>query len=361
MSSHPASKSGVRTGSFQRGRPESVPEPKFTFRLEYEFEKHVVDSLSAVFGKACWQVSDMISDIVHHLDTKVSSMFDLGGRETAGGHVEQGIGARYHTYGEQLGWHALFIAAGKLLAGTPVAEDRLLWGDPWEDWLSNHCLTREDGYWLSDGMDRPPADTAVGLLEDSSKGLVLTGDRGKLLKLVGIASRIGNRLVVEGTWYSADDIRIHIESALVSPRQATMLARQLVSEEPMQAWLPAYHGTEDRPASIDGYLRWIFRPSVTSRLDEHDPYGASCGSARPRIASEYIESSNLRSNDPFDRTWLRKGGAVAARTQAWRSDTKIGDEVSRSGSRKFITSSALKSLLSDHGKDLLNADKAGAL
>ena len=353
VSSHPPSKSGVRTGSFHRGRPESVPEPKFTFRLEYEFEKYVVDSLSAVFGKACWQVSDMISDIVHHLDTNISSMFDLGGRETAGRRVEQGFGARYHTYGEQLGWHALFIAAGKLLAGTPVAEDRLLWGDPWEEWLSSHRLTREDGYWLSDGMDRPPPDTAVGLLEGSRKGLVLTGDRGKLLRLVGIASGIGNRLVVEGTWYSADDIRIRIESALVSPRQATTLARQLVSEEPMQACLPAYHGTEERPASKNGYFRWIFLPSVTSRLDERDPYGALCGSARPRIASEFIESSNLRCNDPFHRTWLRKGGAVAARTQAWRSDNKIGDEVSRSGSRKLITSSALKFLLSDHGKDLL--------
>ena len=353
VSSHPITKSDVRTGSFYRGRPESIPEPKFTLRLEYEFEKHVVDSLGAVFGKACWQVSDMISDIVHQLDAKVSGMFDLGGRESPGRHVEQEIGARYHTYGEQLGWHALFIAAGKLLAGTPVAEDRLLWGDPWEDWLSRHCLTREDGYWLSDGMDRPPADTAVGLLEGTGTGLVLTGDQSKLLKLAGIGSRIGNRLVVEGTWYSVDDIRIRIESALASPRQATMLARQLASEEPMQAWLPAYHGTEERSASMDGYLRWIFLPSLTSRLDEHDPYGALCGSARPRIASEYIESSNLRSNDPFDRTWLRNGGAVAARTQAWRSDTKIGDEVSRSGSRKFITSSALKSLLSDHGKDLL--------
>ena len=70
----------------------------------------------------------MISDIVHQLDAKVSGMFDLGGRESPGRHVEQEIGARYHTYGEQLGWHALFIAAGKLLAGTPVAEDRLLLG-----------------------------------------------------------------------------------------------------------------------------------------------------------------------------------------------------------------------------------------
>ena len=121
----------------------------------------------------------------------------------------------------------------------------------------------------------------------------------------------------------------------------------------MQAWLPAYHGTEERSESVDGYFRWIFFPSRTSRLDEYDPYAELCGSFRPRVASEYVESGNLRSDDPFHRNWLREDGAVAMRAQAWRSEDKYGDERPRSGSRLLITSSVLRTLLSDHQKYLL--------
>lgn len=352
-STYPRSIIGIRNGSFQRGRPESIPESKFRFRLQYEFEKYSVDNLSTVFGKPCSQISDMISDIVLQLDPNTSSMFELGGRERIRSHIEPGIGARYHTYGEQLGWHALFIVAGKLLASAPVMNGGALPDDPWEEWMSSHCLTREDGYWLSDGADRPPSDTAEALLEGGKKGLAITGDPDKLLRLVGITSGLGNELVVEGTWHSADDVRVHIESALVSPEQATKLAQKLVRVEPMQAWLPAYHGTEERSESVDGYFRWIFFPSRTSRLDEYDPYAELCGSFRPRVASEYVESGNLRSDDPFHRNWLREDGAVAMRAQAWRSEDKYGDERPRSGSRLLITSSVLRTLLSDHQKYLL--------
>ena len=352
-SPHPRSKDCVRNGTFQRGRSVSVAESKSKFRLEYEFEKYSVDNLSSTFGKACWQASEMISEIALQLDPNASGMFELGGRERISSHIEPGIGGRYHTYGEQIGWHALFIAAGKLLASYPVRSARALWEDPWEEWLSNYCLTRDDGYWLSDGVDRPPPDTAEALMERRRNSLEITGDRIKLLRLVGIESSVGNLLVVEGTWYSADDVRVHVESALVSPKQAVTLARRLVHEEPMQAWLPAYHETEERPESVNGYMRWIMFPSRTSRLDQHDPYGVLSGSFRPRAASEYTESFSLKSDGPFDRNWLRGDGAVAMRAQAWPSKDKYGDERARSGSRLFVTSSMLKDLLSDYRRELL--------
>src|SRR3546814_9467477 len=105
---------------------------------------------------------------------------------------------RYHTYGQQLGWHALFMAAGKLLRDAPVTNDWWYDEDPWGEWLSSYLLTRKDGLWLSDGTDRVPMDSVQILLEESKQELALTGDRGKLLGMIGLAPRIGKEFIVEG-------------------------------------------------------------------------------------------------------------------------------------------------------------------
>jgi hypothetical protein len=59
----------------------------------------------------------------------------------------------YQSYGQQLGWHALFFAAGRLLRDHPVTDDWWYEEDPWGEWLDRYLNTRQDGYWLSDGTD----------------------------------------------------------------------------------------------------------------------------------------------------------------------------------------------------------------
>ena len=359
LSSHPRLKKKIRTGGdFYYGRPDSVPKPEFEFDLDYDFYKNDVDQLSRVFDRPCWEVADLMSSIVQQIDPDVSSMYTTGGRESSYRRTLNGIGPHYHTYGQQLGFHALFFAAGKLLATYPVMDD-YFGEDSWGEWFARYTLTRDDGLWLSDGTDRPPPDTAEPLLEKRKNGLAITGEQKKLLRLAGITSRVGRELIVEGTWFSSDDVMVRISSALVSPKQAAMLARRLIREQPMTAWIPVFHGTEEylleHPEEKKGYTPWVVCPYGDSRLDEHDPYGVSRANSRPHIASEFAASCSLASGDPFHRTWFGKRGSLAMRAQAWGHENRNrnSEDEAPTGSRLFIKSSVLKTLLTDNDKDLL--------
>lgn len=344
-------------GDFYRGRPDGVPKPSFEFHLDYDFHKLDVDGLARVFGKSCWEVADMISDIVHSIDSGMTSMYESGGRERHSRHMPHGLTSKFHGYGQYLGWHALFVAAGQLLASSSVTRDS--WrDDPWPDWLGGALLTRQDGFWLSDGTDPTPLDTRAILLEQRKGGLAVTGKRDALLALAGIAgSRVGNELVVEGRWFSADHIEVDISSALIAPAKARLLARRLLREEPMIAWLPAFQlGEED-----DDYLRtdkkdyvpWIVCPSGESRLDEHDPYGASVANHRPRLGRDYSAQCKLACDDPFHRVWRDSRRTVSLRAEAWGRDAQEREDGSHTGLRLFCRSSVLKKILAARQMELL--------
>lgn len=357
-SPHDRVKKKIRQGGdFYHGRPKGAPKPPFDFHLDYDFHKYDVCNLSRIFGKGCWEVADMISTIVHAIDPEVTSMYQSSGREPQYGRTPHGITSRFHGYGQQLGWHALFLAAGKLLASFPVTDDS--WCDePWNEWLGRYLLTRGDGLWPSDGTDRTPLDTREILLKQRRRGFVVTGDQDKLLSLVGITgSRLGKELVVEGRWFSADHIRVEISSALVAPAKAGQLAHKVLREEPMIAWLPVFHVTEDDDEHLRGdkkhYTPWIVSPSGESRLDEHDPYGVSVANYRPRLARDYTNLCKLSSDDPFNRTWHNNRGTISLRAQAWGRDEGDHEEGPRPGLRLFCRSSVIKKVLTIHDRDLL--------
>ena len=359
LSPHPRLRKTIRTnGGLYSGRPESAPKAKFEFHLDYDFHKYDVDNLSQIFGKPCWDVEDLISEIVHQLDPKVSGMYERDGRESRYRHTSHGISTRYHTNGQQLGWHALFLAAGKLLKNFPVTNDWWPEDDPWGEWLGRYILTRNDGFWLSDGADRTPLDTAHTLLEKANDGLALTGDRDKLLQLAGITTRVGEEIVVDGSWHSADNIQVHISSALVSPDNAARLARKLTREEPMIVWVPAYSQSEaDREyfrGEMKEYIPWIVHPSGEARLDEHDPFGSRCANLRPRLAHDFASTLSLTTDEPFGRHWKNRRGTVAVRAQAWRQEAKYGDDAEpHSGLRLLCSASSLKRILKKYNKNLL--------
>ena len=351
-------KEKVNQGSFlYQGRPRGVPEPPFIFHLDYGFYKSDVDSLSHVFGKGSWEVADMISALVHEIDPEATSMYESGGREHRHGRMRHGITSMFHDYGQQLGWHALFLTAGQLLASFPITEDSW-YDDPWSEWLGRSLLSRGDGLWLSDGTDRTPIDTHEILLEREEKGLTVTGDQTKLLSLVGIVGpKLGKELVVEGRWFSADHLRIQISSALVAPDKATKLARRVLKEKPILAWLPVIHETEDDDAIIRGgkkeYTPWVVCPSVESRIDADDPYGVSVANNRPRLAREYATLCKLRCDDPFHRLWRNSHGTLCLHAEAWGRDEREREEGSKPGLRLRCRSSVLRRILTTYNVDLL--------
>ncbi len=343
-------------GDFYSGRPESAAKRRFEFHLDYDFHKSDVDSLSRTFGKACWEVADLLSDIVHRLDPTASGMYQSDGRGSRYRDNSFGMTTRYHSYGQQLGWHALFFAAGELLNKFPVTNDRYH-ENRWREWLEGYLLTRDDGLWLSDGTDRTPLDAAQVLLEKTKDGLALTGHQDKLLQLAGLTSRVGRELIVQGSWHSSDDVGVRISSALVPPEKARRMARELMREEPIRAWIPVYDENE-----VDGeytrgdktdYMPWIVCPSGETRLDEQDPIGAPCANLRPRLSRNLAAALSLTSNDPFERYWQNRRGTVVIRAQAWGREDRYSEQGPHSGLRLCCSASLLKRILKKYDRNLL--------
>jgi len=358
QSPHPRLKEKIRkNGGFYSGRPDSVPEPPFGFHLDYDFHKLDVDHLAEVFGQPCWKVADLMSGIVHAIDPNVTSMYASSGRESRFSRDSYGLTNRYHTHGQHLGWHALFLAAGRLLKAYPVTDDWWYEEDPWGEWFSRYGLTRNDGLWLSDGTDRTPLDTVEFLFERKKKHMAITGDSDTILKLAGIRSRVGKEVIVQGLWFSADNVKIHISSALVPSSKAPMLARKLTREKPMLVWVPCFEEAEDPSeylrSDVKEYMPWIVCPSGETRLDEHDPYGVSCANFRPRLAREFATFCSLSKDDPLGRVWKDKRGRSVVRAQAWVRENNYREEGPHTGNRLFCASLALRKILAEFDKDLL--------
>ncbi|HSL02569.1 MAG TPA: hypothetical protein VK901_03405 [Nitrospiraceae bacterium] len=323
--------------SFYQGRPDSMPEPEPEFDLDYDFDKTDVTRVSDMFDRSRWETKDAITLWVRKYDPHITSMYGSGGRSIRHRNRIIGMTSRYHVYGQQLGWHALYLVAGEFLAKYPIVQRPYDDDDSWREWLRRELLTRNDGLWLADGVDRPPVDAQVNLYEKGEKGLVLTGDKAKLLGLLKIGSSIANELVVDGDWRSADGIGIHIASALIPPQHAEKLALELSQEDPFQAWLPqaeGYNGGDEYSRSEkEPFKPWIVRPSIEARLDETDPLGVTSAVRRLYFTKAVNAIGSLRALDPFRRTWADSKGRVAARSEAWGRNPAHDEEESISAER----------------------------
>jgi len=249
------------------------------------------------------------------------------------------------------------VVAGEYLAKYPVVQRPYGGDDSWSEWLKRSLLTRNDGLWLSDGIDRLPLDAQVNLYEKGEKGVVLTGDKKKLLGLLGVESSIGDKLVVGGDWYSADNIGIHVGSALVSPRDAKELALGLSKEDPFQAWLPRIEeyedGDEHSLSEKEPYKPCIVWPSTEARLDQTDPLGADCAMRRLHFTKAVNAVGKLETTEPFKRTWTDSEGRVAARSEAWGRNRMHDEEEPISGQRFVCSGDFLKSVLAKQRAELL--------
>lgn len=347
----------LKNGSdFYRDRPASAPKPKSRFSLDYDFHKYDVQYLSDVFGRPGWEVTDRLSEIVSDIDPKVESMYESGGREISHRYRTREMTSSFHTYGQQLGWHALQLTAGEFRSKYPVTDD-WFYDEPWGRWLGRYLLTRSDGLWLADGVDQVPLDVADTLLEKGEEELVITGDKTKLLRLAGLHSGITDQITISGYWHSTDHVQVRISSVLVAPREATRVAKELIDEDPMRVWLPQY-GEDDEGANYlenekPDCVPWIVSPSGEAKLDADDPLGSVRATSRPRIAERFAIPLGLRPDDPFGRVWMNPRGRVLARSQAWGRENKHSAEPTVSGVRLLCSRGLLKSVLTGSNSDLL--------
>ncbi len=345
-----------RGNSFYERRPVSMPKPEREFMLDYDFEKNNVTEVSDIFGRSRWETRDAIGAWVQNYDARIDSMHDAGGRSVRE-RDRYGMSSRYHTYGQQLGWHGLYVVAGEFLAKYRVVARRYDSGNRWDEWIRHESITRKDGLWLADGVDRPPVDAQVNLYEQGEKDRVITGDKEKLLSLLKIGSVVSDELVVSGSWPSEDGIEIRITSALVPIRKATELAIELSQTDPFRAWLPRFEkhdgSGEYSHSENEQWKPWVVWPSIEGRLDKTDPLGVTAAVQRPYFSKGINAISSLTPHDPFRRAWVDPAGRVAVRSEAWGRNPSHEEADEISAERLVCSSFFLRDVLLKRRSNLL--------
>ncbi len=223
-------------------------------------------------------------------------------------------------------YHAMMIAAGRLLETIPEHKDPEDPDDGFCAWLGRHDLTRPDHRWLADRRDPSPLEALkVGHpgAQDNWRWSVTRQDFESIL----ISS--DGRLNLWGGWERAvTRLResVTVRSALVSPDRAMALLRALqTASEASDYRIP----TADDELQIDreGFRLqgWMWDDSPARRIDEHDPWAGAVRFPPPRPATYVTELLNLETDTEQRRWWVAGAGVEVATCQVWSDPTERDD------------------------------------
>nr|WP_281352929.1 NACHT domain-containing protein [Mesorhizobium camelthorni] len=351
---------------FHSARPDDRPEPQPRFHFDYDFDKYQVDPLGSVFGLAKWEVSDTTIAWIRRYDTTVGSMYDGPSSRWSRDDVRYGSSTfpPVDLHGGQLAWHALMLAAGQLARERPVSGEA--WEQaPWDSWLSERLLSRDDGRWLSEGTDLFPVEIAEPVLRYESKAgdqVLVTPHPLDLLPLAGFADTLvtPERLLVSASWESCDGLDVTIGSQLVDQRRARAVAHAVYSADPFFAYLPTDDEGEDAhdrrdPSERALLTRWLAGDGHSyTKLDSRDPYGFATALQRARPSAPTVTKMRLQQADPFARNWTDPGGKAIFTAEAWGMRSGRGrHETERGGTRLSVDRDALVAMLKAQDQALL--------
>lgn len=334
-------------------RPISSPRPDDSFHLDYYFEKYQLEGLCQVFASPGWEVKDRINGWVRRWDKSVRGMYECPRIASYDDTWSSGYVPDRDSYGGYLGWHALMLVAGELLASLPVVGDH--WrGDAWSAFSDEYRLSRDDGLWLADLTDPFPLDLAKESdikMPESGKKRSAKRDDGRLLApLLGISSGklSADWMPVSGRWSIGRDTTLTIRSVLADESDARSTVMTLLSEEPFFRRLPDDEDEISRNFGKEGHSvqPWVaVTPNTQRQLDRHDPYGATSALDRPFPMDFTREALGVEASDAVVRQWVN-AAELQFYAEAWGAEGGSGEHAwSETGSRLFVRTASLRSLL----------------
>lgn len=342
--------------SYRRSRPESVAKPEPELHLDYDFDKDDVAHVANLFRRPHWETVDAMTVWVRRHDADITYMHEAKGRSRSRRDYVRGINPDYHTYGEQLCWHALHGVAGDLLARYPVVLGPYGDNDPWGEWLGRQVVTHADGLWLADGTDWQPVDTRTTLRVVGPQGVELTSDPTTLQALLGIDPTVSDWLVVDGDWNSTEGVGIHVVSALAPRGESIALAESVAAADPFRAYFPRLQPYEDGDATEvrrnAPYLPWVVVWDDDARLDVADSLGVSGAAQRRRLSQAAIDFGQLTPTDTFGRAWVSPSGEVLVRSEVWMESSRRRERRTK-GARLLCRASFVREYLAASDADLL--------
>lgn len=345
-------------------RPDASPRPEDGFHLDYDFNKYQVERLCHVFGCPAWEVEDRIGAWVRRWDANVRAMQDCPRSSSHDESWSSGYVPNRDRYGGYLGWHALMLVAGDLLATRAVVGED--WsGDAWIAFLREYTLSRDDGLWLSDLTDPFPLDLTreadIPMPESGESGTVCE-DSNLLAPLLGVVDGtvVTDWLPIAGRWSIGREITVTLQSVLANASDARAVVMTLLSDKPFFRWLPDDEDEIARHFGGDGHTvqSWVAKtPNTERQLDRHDPYGTATALGRPFPLEWTRDLLRAAADDDVVRHWSVDGTQIY-RAEAWGAEGGRSEYAwSDTGYRLVVTRNALTSLLKLSERSLIVALK----
>lgn len=350
-------------GSYPRadsymGRPDDVSEPEFEFYFDYDFKKYQIDHLGSQFGIHTWQVSDDMKNIIADWERDVSRSHECPRDISSDDRVYD----EQQPYGYYLGYHALFVAAGRYVKTHPIIN---VWGDDtWEEWLKPYILS---GSWLSDGIDYFPASLpASGISLEIYEETPTMKERKSLAAQVSDQHPLSdaNEITISGNWSDKEGIKYSFSSALIEPSKVRGLAYALMVQTPFHNYLPikeddfsdhwSRRGLDNPLSPLIGRYQ-----DESTQMDEYDPYGIERANEWPQPHEGIINELELTFSNADGKKWITQDNAVVFSSRIWGAKFGRGrHRYDKKGSDLKCSREGLESLLQKKKKSLIVLVKA---
>lgn len=337
------------------------------FSHSYDFSRYWFEPLGNVFGVARKEVEELATEIIvndwnsqgsvsHKDDPRFELWQSRRDRETWHDHSDY---PRIDDYSFYLSYHAMLVVASKLLQKMPVIQRGDSEEDGWIEWLHRHLLTRSDGRWLADRRDPAPLRFPKWVHESKTKEWRSEITSDDFLNAIFTEFNGETWLNVYGSWNESDYDRnehIYISTSVVCPVASQSLLNALSTcPDPNDFKLPEYQ--EERmeftrsPFVLKG---WVWRESMSVRLDEYDPLAGGIVYPPYQVGQEFIDFLGLTS-DLERRNWFSKDSSnPSLRCNIWCTGKPRPDEDPyRSGRRLSASLMFLKNLCTSMKVDII--------
>lgn len=249
-----------------------------------------------------------------------------------------------------LSYHSLMVAAGGLLATTPLRAHEH-YEESFDEWLEEQLLSRRDGLWLFDRRDPTPADLGAfpEVTEADWPDSQASGD------VLHALQPDGRHWTIGGYWHrygGKRSERTSIASALVSADRARALARALQLTDQNNYRLPDFRDSSE--INKLGYVMegWVAENGNDRRLDRRDPWSADMGSHDFGPGDPYAALISLTPSHD-GRFWRNAAGQTDMHSQIWSDGRESEDTHYGGGHRLLVTRSGMRRLLKEADKSLV--------
>lgn len=323
----------------------------------YDFVDYWFKPLGNVFGISKEQIEDLVNDVIKHemylefngdyVEDKRQFLWSSS-RDQEKTYHSHGSYPKIDTYSFYISYHAMLIVAGKLISKMSVTQVENEYEDKWEEWLSNHTLTRNDGFWLYDRRDPIPLKRRNLIHEVKKPNVDSTTDYSNIIEEVLVYENNEFWLNVCGYWQDKENEFLknyRVSSALVSMEGTQSLLNALSTcSDPHDFKIPEYQesGMEYSVGQLN--LRgWLHQKYISKGIDEFDPFSGNLLYPPYEIGSSIKEKFSLRT-DSEKRKWRLPNEKIVVVGELWSELSMYDEEPSRFGNRLKASFSFIKEL-----------------